>query len=46
MTIKPPKGKSPYSGTRVPIEQSKSAITNLLRAYGAEGVAPSEEAEG
>jgi hypothetical protein len=39
VTIKPPKGKKPYAGTSVPIERSKGQITELLREYGAEGVA-------
>lgn len=38
MSIKPPKGKKPYAGTAVPIDRSKSQITELLRSYGAEGV--------
>ncbi len=38
MSIRAPAGKSPYAGTKVPVERSKSAITELLRAYGAEGV--------
>lgn len=39
MTIHPPKGKRPYAGSRVPVDQSKAAISKLLREYGAEGVA-------
>ena len=38
MTIKPPKGKTPYGGTKVPIERSKAQISDLLRAYGAEAI--------
>jgi hypothetical protein len=39
MGIRPPKGKKPYDGTTVSVEQSKSQVTTLLRQYGAEGVA-------
>lgn len=38
MTIRPPKGREPYRGTPVGVEQSKAQITKLLRDYGAEGV--------
>lgn len=38
MTIHPPKGKHPYSGTPVGVEQSKMQISKLLRDYGVEGV--------
>lgn len=36
--IRPPKGKVPYGGTKVPVDRSKQQITELLRAYGAEAV--------
>jgi hypothetical protein len=39
MVIRPPKGKKPYEGTTVGIDQSKNQISKLLRDYGAEGVA-------
>lgn len=44
MTIRVPRDgrgrlKQPYSGSRVPVDRSKAQITELLRAYGAEGVA-------
>lgn len=38
MTIHPPKGKKPYFGTVVSVDQSKARITKLLRDYGVEGV--------
>ncbi len=40
--IRPPKGKKPYAGTNVPVDQSKARITKLLREYGAEGVSWSD----
>lgn len=39
MPIRPPKGKQPYKGTAMSVERSKGQITELLRSYGAEGVA-------
>ncbi|HZY71360.1 MAG TPA: hypothetical protein VFF67_10345 [Thermoplasmata archaeon] len=42
MTIHPPKGRQPYHGTPVSIDQSKNQISKLMRDYGAEGVAWSE----
>ncbi|MBF6555536.1 MAG: hypothetical protein IVW52_05090 [Acidimicrobiales bacterium] len=36
--IRPPKGRKPYIGTSVGVDQSKNQITKLLRDYGAEGV--------
>ena len=36
--IRPPKGKKPYAGTSVGVDQSKAQISKLLRDYGAEGV--------
>jgi hypothetical protein len=38
MVIRPPKGRKPYAGTTVGVDQSKNRITKLLRDYGAEGV--------
>ena len=37
--IRPPKGKKPYAGTAVSVDQSKAHVSKLLREYGAEGVA-------
>lgn len=42
MTIRAPKGKAPYAGTSVGIDQSKLQISKLLREYGAEGVSWTE----
>lgn len=36
--IRPPKGRAPYAYSTVPIDRTKTAITKLLRDYGAEGV--------
>lgn len=38
MVIRAPKGKAPYSGTPIGVEQSKQMISKLLRDYGASGV--------
>lgn len=43
MTIRPPKGKRPYSGTHVSIDRTKEQISKLLREYGAEGVGWTEK---
>jgi hypothetical protein len=39
MVIQAPKGKRPYKRSSKSVEQSKAEITKLLREYGAEGVA-------
>lgn len=36
--IRAPKGREPYKGTPIGVDQSKAMITKLLREYGAEGV--------
>lgn len=38
MVIRPPKGKKPYGGTPLTVDQSKGQISKLLREYGVEGV--------
>lgn len=38
MVIRPPKGKAPYGGTKVPVDRSKQQIGQLLQAYGAEAI--------